>query len=93
MWKHSFTYNPWVLVDGSLYRLGLDRIDFWIMVWGLVLLLLVSSLQQRGSVRKMIGEQNLAFRWALWIGLFVAVILFGMYGEGYDPADFIYGGF
>lgn len=93
MWKDAFVFNPWVFVDGSLYGLGLDRIDFWIMVFGLLALFVVSKYQQRGSVREMVAKQNLAFRWLLWLALFAAVLLFGMYGEGYDPADFIYGGF
>lgn len=93
MWKHLFVINPWVLLDGSLYTLGLDRIDFWIMIYGLGLLFVISMYHQKGSVREMIAAQNLVFRWLLWILLFVAVLLFGMYGEGYDAASFIYGGF
>ncbi len=93
MWKNAFVFNPWVFVDGSLYQLGLDRIDFGIMIFGLLVLFVVSKYQQKGSVRETIAKQNLVFRWILWLGLFVAVLLFGMYGEGYDPADFIYGGF
>lgn len=93
MWQNAFEFNPWVLVDGSLYKLGLDRIDFWVMIFGLMLLLVISKYQQDGSVREIIAKQNLAFRWILWIGLFMAVLLLGMYGEGYNPADFIYGGF
>ena len=93
MWKNAFVYNPWVFVDGSLYQLGLDRLDFWVMIFGLMVLFVVSKYQQRGSVREIIARQNLAFRWILWIGLLMAVLIFGMYGEGYNPADFIYGGF
>lgn len=93
MWKNSFDYNPWVLMDGSLFRLGLDQPDFWVLVFGLILLFIISQYQQKGSVRSMIAKQNLVCRWMLWIGLFIAVLLFGFYGEGYNPADFIYGGF
>lgn len=93
MWKNAFVFNPWVFVDGSLYTLGLDRIDFWIMIFGLLVLFVVSKYQQRGSVREIIAKQNLAFRWLLWLALFMVVLLFGMYGESYQPADFIYGGF
>ena len=93
MWKNAFVYNPWVFVDGSLYQLGLDRLDFWVMIFGLMVLFVVSKYQQRGSVREIIARQNLAFRWILWIGLLMTILIFGMYGEGYNPADFIYGGF
>ncbi len=93
MWKNAFVYNPWILVDGSLYKLGLDRLDFWVMIFGLMILFIVSKYQQKGSVREIIARQNLVFRWILWLGLFIVVLLFGMYGEGYDPAEFIYEGF
>ena len=93
MWKDAFVFNPWVLMDGSLFRLGLEQLDVWILVFGLLLLFVISRYQQKGSVRAMIARQNLVCRWILWIMLFVAVLLFGMYGEGYNPADFIYGGF
>lgn len=93
MWGQAFQYNPWVLVDGSLYTLGLDRLDFWVMIFGLLILFAVSHYQQKGSVREIIAKQNLVFRWILWLGLLAAVLLFGLYGEGYNAADFIYGEF
>lgn len=93
MWKNAFVYNPWVFVDGSLYRLGLSRLNFWVMVFGLMLLFVISKYQQKSSVRETIAKQNLVFRWMLWLGLFGVVLLFGMYGENYNPSDFIYGGF
>lgn len=92
-WGHVFEYNPWVLVDGSLYRLGLDPKDFWVLVFGMLIVLAVSVSQLRGSVRERLAKQNLVFRWGMYLGLFVAVLLFGKYGEGFNPADFIYGGF
>lgn len=92
-WQNVFVYNPWVLFDGSLYRLGLDTKDFWVLIFGLLILLAVSTSQLRGGIRERLAKQNLVFRWIVYLGLFVAVLLFGMYGEGYNPADFIYGGF
>lgn len=93
MWRNAFTYNPWILMDGSLYQLGLDHFNFWIMIFGLAALFFVSHFQQTGSVRALIAKQNLVFRWLLWIGLIMVILLFGMYGEGFNPSDFIYGGF
>jgi hypothetical protein len=59
----------------------------------MVLLLIVSVFQQKGSLRKRVAAQNLPYRWAIYMGLLFAVIIFGQYGPGYDPADFIYGNF
>jgi hypothetical protein len=92
-WKAALNFNPWVLFNGSLYTLGLDTKDFWVLVYGMLILLIVSILQQNGSLRKRIAEQNLVYRWALYMGLFFAVIVFGQYGSGYNPSEFIYGGF
>lgn len=94
-WKTVFTHwNPWVLVDGSLFQLGLDRADLDVCILGLVVILVVSLLQVRhGSVRELIARQNLVFRWCVYLALFFAVLILGCYGPGYDPADFIYGDF
>ena len=93
MWKRAFVYNPWVFFDKSLYRLGLDRENFWVLVFGLLILFVVSMIQQKGSAREVVAKQNIVFRWAIWLALFAAVLVFGMYGEDYNPSDFIYGGF
>jgi alginate O-acetyltransferase complex protein AlgI len=92
-WKLAFNYNPWVLYDGSLLKLGLDAIDFTILISGMLIMLIVSILQLKGGIRQRLASQNLTFRWAVYLCMFFAVIIFGMYGEGYNPADFIYGGF
>ncbi len=52
-WKTVFTnWNPWVLFDDTIFRLGLDRKDFDVCVVGLIVVLIVSMLQNRyGGVR------------------------------------------
>jgi len=94
MWRSAFTvFNPWVLFDGSLFDLGLDANNFFVMVFGLIILFLVSYMQQSGSIRKRLANQNLVFRWAIFIGVTMAVLIFGMYGAEYEVTDFIYGQF
>lgn len=84
-------WNPWILVDGSLFKLGLDSKDCWVAVFGLFVLLVVSILQEKGkTVRQRLEEQNLVFRWIVLLGLIFGVLIFGMYGLGYDAASFIY---
>jgi hypothetical protein len=86
-------WNPWIFFDGSLYKLGLDRPDFWAAFFGLGVLFVVSLLEQKGSVRPRLARQNLVFRWALYLGLLFSVLILGMYGPGFDPRAFIYAGF
>ncbi len=88
------TLKPWVLFDDSLFSFGLDYKDFFVILIGFLVILAVSLLQENGkAVRVMLDRQNIIFRWILLLGGIMAVIIFGIYGPGYNPADFIYGGF
>ena len=81
--------------DGSLLTL-LDAKDTAVLVSGLGLMLLVSALEEgmeRGCLRDRIAALKLPLRWALWLGLLLTVLVFGVYGPGYDKAQFIYMGF
>ena len=92
--KHTIRFNPWVLFDGSLYGLGLDAKDFSLLSISLLLVLVVSYLKEKGhQIRQELEQQNIIFQWiVLLIGIF-SVLIFGIYGPGYNPADFIYAGF
>ena len=81
--------------DGSLLEL-LDLRDTLVLVLGLGLMLLVSGLSERmesGCLRDRIAALKLPLRWALWLALLMTVLVFGVYGPGYDKAQFIYMGF
>lgn len=95
LWKEVFAcWNPQVLFGGSLLTLGLDLQDMIVLAVGLLVLLFISIKQYRGvAVREWLAGQNLVFRWALYLALFFAVVIFGMYGKQYNAADFIYQGF
>lgn len=83
-------WNPEIFFDGSLFQLGLDRPDFWVAVFGLGLLLLVSVMQEKGSVREWLARQNLVFRWVVLFALIFGIVFMGSYGPGYDAQSFIY---
>ena len=86
-------FNPGILIDGSIFALGLDWIEFTIAVVSLLMLLGVSLLQEKGSVRERIGKKSLPVRWIIWYALLFYVILLGNYGPDYSAAEFIYQGF
>lgn len=93
-WRRAFHWNPWVFFDGTLFKIGLDGKDFWVMVIGMCVVAFVSRFEMaHGSAREWLKKQNIVFKWAVLFGLIFATLIFGMYGEGYNPADFIYGGF
>ena len=86
-------WNPAILWNGALFGLGLDAIESGIAVFSLLLLLAVSVLQQKGSVRERIAKRILPVRWLIWYALLFYVIFFGCYGPEYSAAEFIYQGF
>lgn len=86
-------WNPEIIWNGALFGLGLDVIEAGIAAVSLLLLLTVSVLQQKGSVRERIAGKALPVRWLIWYALLFYVILFGCYGPEYSAAEFIYQGF
>lgn len=89
-----FTSGNWsVLWDGSLLNLGLGLLDYKILAAGVLVMLMVSLLQRKGSVRDRIAARPYPLRFVLWYGLFIAVLLMGAYGIGYDASQFIYNQF
>ena len=98
MLKASLQFNIWIFTDGSLLKLGLDTPDFTVGILALGVLLLVSLLQQKfhaegKTVRGMLAQQNLPFRWIIYYGLIFTILIFGFYGPGYDASEFIYQNF
>lgn len=88
------TFNVSVLWDGTLMELGLTGLDYIIVFAGCLLLLAVSILQEKkGSVRELLWQKPAALRWGLMFLLFLAVLLMGSYGIGYDASNFIYNQF
>ena len=92
MFKRTFTsFNPWVLTDGSLMEMGLASVDYFLIAVMLLILLVVGILQERGvHLRDSIAQQNIIFRWMLYMGALMFVLLAGVYGPGYSATEFIY---
>lgn len=94
MFGSMFTDGNWhILWDGSLLGVGLSALDYGILAAGMVLLVSVSLIQRRGSVRERIAAKPYPVRFAVWFGLFLTVLLMGAYGVGYDASQFIYNQF
>lgn len=86
--------NPWVLFDGSILKLGVSYQDINIIIFSILLIIIVGVLREKsGYARLWMAKQILVFRWIIWIGLFIFVLIYGKYGPGYSAAEFIYKGF
>ncbi len=83
--------NPWILFDGSIYDCGLDRKNYWVMIFGIIILTLADIAKRRGIVvRKVIIRQDYWFRCLVIIVSVMAILVYGVWGSSYDAANFIY---
>ena len=94
MWGSMLTEGNWrILWDGSLLRLGLSAADYVLLFAGLLLLVTASLRQRKAPLRKQLAERPYWQRFTLCFGLFLIVLVFGVYGIGHDGAQFIYNQF
>lgn len=78
---------------GSLL-IALDGKDIAVLCAGAAVLLAVDILHERGvSLRARIAGWRLSARWCVYLALVLVTLLFGAYGDNYDPAAFIYAQF
>ena len=90
--KNTFSsFNPWILVDGSLYTCGLDQKNFTLMLISIVILFVGDFFKYRGvELRKIFMQQEWWFRWLVMSGSVVLILLLGICGTAYNEASFIY---
>lgn len=95
LFKRTVTnYNPWVLFDGTLLKLGLDQFEIRVLFFSVLLLFVVSLYQEKGhSVRNWLNKQNLYFRVLFQAAFLLVICIFGYYGPEFVSANFIYQGF
>lgn len=77
----------------DLFTLGLNNLDYVLLLCCTAVLFAVSLIQERNegkSVRVMLDEKPFFLRYGLWIVGILTLIFFGIYGPGYDPAEFVY---
>ncbi len=89
----AYKFNFSVLSDGTLMNVGLTVSDYIIAGCGIVLMFIVSLIQEKGSVREKLQGIPRVARYAIFMVILFAIILFGKYGFGFDAADFIYNQF
>ena len=94
MYGSMFTVNNFnVLYDGSLLKIGLAIEDYIILILAVTLVFTVSILQRKGEVRMAIRNNKLVVRQGLIYALLILILVFGVYGIGFDSNQFIYNQF
>ncbi len=95
LWKQLFS-SGWFhgLADGGLFEIGMGRADFAVAVIGMAAMVLVDVCHERdGHIRRTIWGWPMGVRWVIYLAAMFAIVIFGIYGSGYDAASFVYGAF
>ena len=77
-------------IKKELVSFGLNGKNYVVLLIGLIVLLIVDILQEKKSVRERIEKRSIWIRWGLYLVAFLIILLFGMYGPGYDQTQFVY---
>ena len=80
-------------VENFVHNIGLDKKDFIVLFISLIIMYIIERMMQRFSIRKKVASYFLPIRWLIYIVFIHWIAIFGIYGEGYNPSNFIYMGF
>ena len=87
-------FNVNILWNGALLELGLSAADYILLAVCLLVVLGVSLFKvKKGSVRDALYTKPAPLFYGVMALLFVAIIIFGAYGIGFDSSQFIYNQF
>ncbi|MBQ7859225.1 MAG: MBOAT family protein [Faecalibacterium sp.] len=84
------SFDPWILFDGTLYHMGLTRVQWQVLLVSIAILWLVDLKRGSTDLRGFVQKQPAVIRWAVYIGAVLIVVVFGHYGPQFDAAKFIY---
>lgn len=95
MFRKMVTDFRFSSINGELLAvLNIDGKDFSIVAVTLIIVLIVSILNERGvCVRACLQQKPLVLRWTVLLALLFYIIIFGAYGVGYIPVNPMYANF
>lgn len=83
--------NPWILFDGGLYECGLNSKNFGFLLICIVILFFADYCKTKNiEIRKIIQKQDAWFRCIFIAFTLLVLLIFGMWGPGYDSSVFVY---
>lgn len=89
-----FNFGKWnISGSGLINTLGLDGKDYLVVLCGVIVMLVFSIIQTKGSVREQLANKKYIVSAVTFSLLFISIIIFGAYGQGYDSGQFIYNRF
>lgn len=83
--------NPELLANGTLYDFGLNKQNFIVLGAAIVVLLIADIAKYKQiKMREVILNLNIVLRWGFLLAAVMSILLFGIWGSGYEETNFIY---
>ena len=83
--------NPQLLENGTLFDIGLNLQNFVVLLVALFILLIADIAKYHGvKLHEIILSWNIGIRWFVIIGAMISIMIFGIWGSGYQETNFIY---
>lgn len=84
----------WTAFDGTVFKSGLKGQDLFILAVHICLLIWLDHMEyKKHDVIRNIRNLHIIIRWGIYFVFVFDLLLFGVYGSGYDISGFLYGGF
>ena len=86
--------TPSILWNGGMVGFLPSEWDWLVLLIAMLMLVAVDLCQERGiGLRTRLEKRGHVIRWAVYIFAIMAVLVFGIYGQGFDSSNFIYAQF
>lgn len=96
------TFNQALSILSSIFQFSSEPIsalsdgyaNVILIIVFLMVIFVIDILKYFGvNILDKLNDQNLIFRYLVYLIVVIALLIFGIYGYGYNPSSFIYGGF
>ncbi len=83
-----------ILSGARISQWGMDASDWVIVMVGLLIVGIINHYREKGvQIPDLLLQKPLALRWVAALSLILVIMIFGLYGPGYQEVDMIYAGF
>ncbi len=78
------------LVDGSLLKLGIGMADYVVILLGILVMFVVGLAHKNTDYKTTVLSKGIVLSYVVIAVMIAVIIIFGMYGIGYEGKEFIY---
>ncbi len=93
MMRRTLFDNNFRIGFSQIMSLGISKMEYFLLALCTLIIFIVSVIQERHkneTMRDILDRRSSVVRIGLIIICFFTILIFGIYGPGYDPADFVY---